>query len=77
MGKAQRKTSRPAFEGVTPLLAPIQALQNLLSKFNDQGVIIGGIVSSLLGTPRYTVDLDADFLLGFDDIPRLLEEAAD
>jgi hypothetical protein len=39
-------------------------------------VIIGGVAASLLGTPRYTVDLDAVFLLDLDAIPRLLQEAA-
>jgi predicted nucleotidyltransferase len=76
MGKAKRKSNQPIPESATPLLAPIQALQNLLTKFNDRGVIIGGIAASLLGTPRFTVDLDAVFLLGFEDIPRLLDEAA-
>jgi len=76
MGKAKRKSSQPIPESVTPLLAPIQALQNLLSQFNDRGVIIGGVAASLLGTPRYTVDLDAVFLLSLEDIPRLLAEAA-
>jgi predicted nucleotidyltransferase len=76
MGKAKRKSHQPALESVTPLLAPIQALQNLLSQFNDQGVIIGGVAASLLGTPRYTVDLDAVFLLSLEDIPNLLAEAA-
>jgi len=50
-------------------------VQHLLTHFNEQGVIIGGIAASLLGTPRYTVDLDAVFLLGLDDIPHLLAEA--
>jgi predicted nucleotidyltransferase len=77
MGKAKRKSRQPAVESVIPLLAPIQALQSLLSKFNDQGVIIGGVAASLLGTPRYTVDLDAVFLLNLEDLPRLLEAAAD
>jgi len=76
MGKAKRKNRQQTFENVTPLLVPIQALQNLISKFNDQGVIIGGVAASLLGTPRYTVDLDAVFLLSFEELPRLLEEAA-
>jgi predicted nucleotidyltransferase len=76
MGKAKRKNRQPTFENVTPLLVPIQALQNLISKFNDQGVIIGGVAASLLGTPRYTVDLDAVFLLSFEELPRLLDEAA-
>jgi hypothetical protein len=75
MGKAKRKSSQPAAESVTPLLAPLQALQNLISDFNDQGVIIGGIAASLLGTPRYTVDLDAVFLVNLDDLPVLLQAA--
>ena len=76
MGKAKRKNRQPTFENVTPLLVPIQALQNLISKFNDQGVIIGGVAASLLGAPRYTVDLDAVFLLSIEELSRLLEEAA-
>lgn len=76
MGKAKRKSGRPAPESVTPLQTPLQALQNLLSEFNNQGVIIGGIAASLLGAPRYTVDLDAVFLLSTADIPRLLQVAA-
>jgi hypothetical protein len=51
-------------------------LQSLLSKFNDRGVIIGGVAASLLGTPRFTVDLDAVFLLSLEEIPKLLTEAA-
>ena len=76
MGKTQRKSSQTAKEGIAPLLAPLQALQNLVAQFKHQGVIIGGIAASLLGTPRFTADLDAVFLLSVDDIPRLLQEAA-
>jgi len=57
-------------------LAPLQAVHNLLEKFNGQGVIIGGVAASLLGTPRYTVDLDAVFLINLEDIPKFIEEAA-
>ncbi len=77
MGKAKRKSGRPPREYIDPFLAPLQALQNLLSEFNDRGVIIGGIASSLLGTPRFTVDLDAVFLLSTADIPRILKAASD
>jgi hypothetical protein len=76
MGNPEGKSVPPEPESITPLLAPLQALQNLLSVFDNQGVIIGGIAASLLGTPRYTVDLDAVCLLGFDDLPHLLTEAA-
>ena len=76
MGKTKRKSLQPTPESITPLLGPIQALQSLLSQFNDRGVIIGGVAASLLGTPRFTVDLDAVLLLSLEDIPRLLAEAA-
>jgi len=76
MGKAKGKSRQPTPESITPLLAPIQAIQNLLMQFHDRGVIIGGVAASLLGEPRYTVDLDAVFLLDLDDVPRLLVEAA-
>ena len=76
MGNPQGKSDPPEPESITPFLAPHQALQNLLVAFDNQGVIVGGIAASLLGTPRLTVDLDAVFLLGFDDLPRLLAEAA-
>jgi hypothetical protein len=62
MGKAKRKSDQPAPDSVTPLLAPIQALQSLLSRFHERGVIIGGVAASLLGTPRYTVDLSLGIL---------------
>lgn len=77
MGKIKRKRNEFATESVTPLLIPLQALQNLLSCFDNQGVIIGGIAASLLGTPRYTVDLDAVFLLSIEDIPQLIQKAAE
>jgi hypothetical protein len=76
MGKAKRKSDQSAPESVTPLLAPLQALLNLLLRFDNRGVIIGGVAASLLGTPRYTVDLDAVFLLSVDDLPLLLQEAS-
>jgi hypothetical protein len=76
MGKGEERDDPSTPESVTPFLAPIQALQTLLSKFEDRGVIIGGVAASLLGTPRFTVDLDAVFLLSLDDIPRLLGEAS-
>jgi hypothetical protein len=76
MGNLEGKNDRPEPDSLTPFLTPLQALQDLLSTFNDQGVIIGGIAASLLGTHRNTVDLDEVFLLSFDDLPRLLKEAA-
>lgn len=75
MGKTKGKSSQVTPENINPLLTPLQALQDLLARFHDRGVIIGGIAASLLGTPRYTVDLDAVFLLSVEDIPDVLEEA--
>ena len=76
MGKAKRKADQPVPADLTPLLAPLQALQNLITQFNNRGVIIGGIAASLLGAPRYTADLDAVFLLDKKQLPGFLNIAA-
>jgi predicted nucleotidyltransferase len=58
-----------------PYLIPLQALQNIINHFNDQGVIIGGIAVSLIGEPRFTLDLDAVVLLSVKDVERILDVA--
>jgi predicted nucleotidyltransferase len=73
MGKTKRKSSRSVPEPLIPFLAPIQAVQDLLTHFGEQGVIIGGVAASLLGTPRFTADVDVVLMLDMEDLPRLLE----
>ena len=76
MGKAKRK-NRPAKPIIPPtLIDPLDALQHLLGRFENRGVIIGGIAASLLGRPRLTVDLDAVILIGIDDLPKLIQAAS-
>jgi predicted nucleotidyltransferase len=58
-----------------PFRAAIESLQRLLHKFNDRGVIIGGVAVGFLGKPRFTADIDAVFLLSTKDIPHFLELA--
>lgn len=57
------------------LLAPLRALQNLIDRFEGQGMIIGGVAVSLLSEPRYTADIDAVIFLSIRDLPRLLSLA--
>ena len=45
-------------QDLTPLLASLAALQRLLARFGNQGIIIGGVAASLLGRPRLTADVD-------------------
>jgi len=59
------------------LLAPLIALQRLLERFDDQGIIIGGVAASILGQPRLTADVDAMMLLSVDELPRLIEVATE
>jgi hypothetical protein len=61
--------------GVEPFYGPLESIQRLLKKFNDRGVIIGGIAASLLGKPRYTVDVGAAFLISIEEIPQFIEAA--
>lgn len=58
-----------------PLLAPLAAIQRVIEKLDDRGVIIGGIAASLLGEPRLTADADALVLLSIDEVPLLIELA--
>ena len=60
---------------IEPFRATIEAIQRLLAKFDNRGVIIGGIAVGFLGRPRLTEDVDAMFLLSTQDIPQFLEAA--
>lgn len=62
-------------EPLQTFVEPLTALQRLLDRFGEQGVIIGGIATGFLGKPRFTVDLDAMFLASTADIPHILEMA--
>ncbi len=62
-------------KNIEPFRNAIAAVQNLLVKFENRGVIIGGIAVGFLGRPRLTEDIDAMFLLSVKDIPRFLEAA--
>ena len=63
-------------QDLTPLLAPLAALQRLLAHFDNQGIIIGGVAASLLGRPRLTADVDAVLLLPIEELSLLMEVAA-
>ena len=75
MGKTERKSSQSAPEILTPLLEPLGALLRVLERFDNRGLVIGGIAASLLGQPRLTADLDAVILLSTQDLPKLIEVA--
>jgi len=60
-----------------PLFAALEAVQHLLLRFAERGVIIGGVAVSLLGEPRYTQDLDAMILSSVKDIVHLIDAASE
>ena len=62
-------------ESLQTLVEPLIALQHLLDRFHERGVIIGGIATGFLGKPRFTVDLDAMVLASPRDVSRILEMA--
>jgi Nucleotidyltransferase of unknown function (DUF6036) len=63
------------YKEVEPFRTAIEAIQRLLAKFDNRGVIIGGIAVGFLGRPRFTEDVDAVFLLSTENIPKFLEAA--
>jgi predicted nucleotidyltransferase len=76
MGKAKKRGRKTELAVLTPLIEPLTALQHLIDQFNQRGVIIGGIAASLLGQPRFTADLDAVILMSTEELPKLMEIAA-
>jgi hypothetical protein len=62
---------------IVPLARPLIAVQRLLERFGNQGVIIGGVAASILGAPRFTADVDAVILLSVNRLPNLLGSAAE
>jgi hypothetical protein len=61
--------------GQEPFRQAIEAVQRLLTRFEDRGVIIGGIAVGFLGRPRFTEDVDALLLLSVQEIPNFLKAA--
>jgi len=74
MGEDQGNASN-SIETLQPFLAPLAALQRLLSRYGDRGLILGGIAVSLLGKPRLTVGVDALLLMTAEQIPEVLKTA--
>jgi hypothetical protein len=72
MGRDKKQSGRELPEAITPLLEPLAALQQVLERYDNRGLIIGGIAASLLGRPRLTADLDAVILLSIDELPGLI-----
>jgi hypothetical protein len=48
-----------------------------MERFDNKGVIIGGVAARLLGQPRLTVGLDVVILLSTDDLPELIKASRD
>ena len=76
MGKVEGRFGVTISE-IVPLQSPLAAIQRLLERFGNQGVIIGGVAASVLGTPRLTADVDVVLLLSMSRLPELLGIAAE
>lgn len=59
-----------------PFAEPLQAIQQLIEHYNQQGIVIGGVAASLLGKPRFTADIDLVLLLSVENLPELIRRAA-
>ncbi len=59
------------------LLEPLAALQRVINRFDQQGMIIGGVAARLMGCSRVTNNLDAVFLVSLEELPKVLEAARD
>ena len=59
------------------LVEPLAAVQRVLDRFAQNGIVIGGIAASLLGEPRLTADIDAVIVLSIDDVAQLIKVASE
>lgn len=57
------------------VLVALAAVQRLINRLENRGVIIGGAAANLLGSPRFTADVDAMVMASIDEIPDLLNAA--
>lgn len=68
------RSIKPRF--LSPVLPALRALCELLKKSHKQGIIIGGVASSVLGRARLTVDIDATVVIDETELDRFLAQAA-
>lgn len=61
---------------LSPLFPALRAVSELLKKSRKQGMVIGGVASSLLGQPRLTVDIDVTVIVDDEDVDQFLIQAA-
>jgi hypothetical protein len=69
MGETEEPSDMTTPETLAPFVQPLE-------RFDNKGLVIGGVAASLLGQPRLTADVDAMLLLSVDDLPRLMEAAS-
>ena len=62
---------------IAPLLPPLAAVQQLLERFGNQGLVIGGVAASVLGVPRLTADVDVVLMLSVSRLSELFQAAAE
>jgi len=60
---------------LSPVLPALRALCELLKKSDKQGMIIGGVASSVLGQARLTIDIDATVMIEDKDLDHFLAQA--
>lgn len=60
---------------LSPVLPALRALCELLKKSHKEGVIIGGVASSVLGQARLTIDIDATVVIDDKDLNHFLAQA--
>lgn len=58
-------------ERFSALRSPLAAAQEVIERLNHQGVIIGGVAASVLGTPRLTAGVDIVVLLPLSQLSEL------
>ena len=58
------------------LVDALAAIDKLFTRYEQQGMVIGGVAVSLLSQPRYTGDIDAVILGSIAELPQLFAAAS-
>jgi hypothetical protein len=75
MGHPQRASSVSELVDAAHLLPCLAAVRQLIARFGDRGIVIGGVATSLIARPRLTVDVDVVMLVSVVDLPQLIAAA--
>ena len=76
MDASKKEIKIKNIDQLTSLLAPIEALKELMVSIDCRWMVIGGVAVSLLSKPRFTADVDIVALIDDDKLSSVIPKAS-